>query len=153
MRLWSFHPKYLDQKGICGLWKEALLAQKCLNFLGNGLQMGYQNHSQLIRFKSKRVPERLVSLYLHWVWLESRKRKYNFNRELINDVILGRKLAVTSGQLIYEWEFYLSKIKTRSPETYYKFSDIKQPDLHPIFYLIDGGIESWEVQKEYSHMI
>lgn len=30
MRLWSIHPSYLDQKGLCGLWREALLAQRVL---------------------------------------------------------------------------------------------------------------------------
>lgn len=30
MRLWSINPKYLDQKGLCGLWAESLLAQSCL---------------------------------------------------------------------------------------------------------------------------
>lgn len=30
MRLYSIHPKYLDQKGLCGLWAESLLAQSCL---------------------------------------------------------------------------------------------------------------------------
>ena len=30
MRLWSLSLKYLDQRGLCGLWVESLLAQATL---------------------------------------------------------------------------------------------------------------------------
>ena len=30
MRLWSLNPRYLDQKGLCGLWRKALQAQAIL---------------------------------------------------------------------------------------------------------------------------
>lgn len=30
MRVWSLHPTYLDQQGLCGLWRETLLCQKVL---------------------------------------------------------------------------------------------------------------------------
>jgi hypothetical protein len=30
MRLWSIHPKYLDDKGLVALWCEGLLAKKVL---------------------------------------------------------------------------------------------------------------------------
>jgi hypothetical protein len=30
MRLWTLHPKHLDQRGLVALWREALLAQAVL---------------------------------------------------------------------------------------------------------------------------
>ncbi|MEM3714836.1 MAG: pyrimidine dimer DNA glycosylase/endonuclease V [Nitrososphaeria archaeon] len=40
MRLWSIHPKYLDQKGLVACWREGLLAKKVLL----GKVKGYKNH-------------------------------------------------------------------------------------------------------------
>jgi excisionase family DNA binding protein len=48
----TIHPKYLDTQGLLALWREGLLAQKCLL----GLTKGYLNHPQLIRFKRTTNP-------------------------------------------------------------------------------------------------
>lgn len=53
MRLWSFHPRYLDAKGwVVALWREALLAQKVLQ----GGSKACRKHQQLCRFKQQQEP-------------------------------------------------------------------------------------------------
>jgi hypothetical protein len=52
MRLWSIHPRYLDAKGLLGVWREGLLAQKVLQ----GYTVGYKNHPQLKRFNQMNRP-------------------------------------------------------------------------------------------------
>jgi hypothetical protein len=66
MRLWSLHPKYLDNKGLIALWREALLAQKVLM----GKTRGYKNHPQLDRFKMTENPVNSINQYLKEVFQE-----------------------------------------------------------------------------------
>jgi hypothetical protein len=79
MRLWTLHPSYLDVKGLCGLWREALLAQKVLR----GETIGYRSHPQLVRFKEHPHPLDAISNYLQSVYEEGVSRGYRFNPEKI----------------------------------------------------------------------
>jgi hypothetical protein len=57
-------------------------------------------------------------------------------------------MTVTKGQLVYEWNHYLNKLKKRNPTKYAELRGILIPEPHPIFRVIDGDIESWEKVKE-----
>lgn len=142
MRIWSIHPKYLDAKGLVALWRETLLAKKVLE----GNTKGYKNHPQLIRFKNSTHSLLYINLYLEEVFMEAHARDYNFNK---NKFIVvkekTKKLTVTIGQIEYEWKHLLDKLKKRDVNRYEKFQNIKEIDVHPIFYVIDGGGEDWEI--------
>jgi hypothetical protein len=141
MRLWSINPSYLDARGLVALWRESLLAQKVLQ----GKTNGYKNHPQLIRFKNTHNPVGAIANYLRYIVDEADSRGYNFNRsKIINNRFTG-KLAVTSGQLKYEFNHLLSKLKERDNDLYTKFCKVKKIDLHPIFYEVKGNIEGWEI--------
>jgi hypothetical protein len=58
--------------------------------------------------------------------------------------VKSTSLVVTSGQVAYEWEHLLAKLKARSPGLYEKWKDVKAPELHPMFALREGEIEPWE---------
>ena len=75
MRLWSIHPKYLDNIGLIACWREGLLARKVLL----GETKGYKNHPQLIRFKNEQYSIKAIDSYLYWILKESKNRGYNFN--------------------------------------------------------------------------
>ena len=45
MRLWTFHPKYLDSKGLVALWREALLAQAILKRADEGIRTTSTAHT------------------------------------------------------------------------------------------------------------
>lgn len=146
MRLWSLHPQYLDAKGLVALWREGLLAQKVL--LGN--TKGYKHHPQLIRFRQSE-PLACIAYYLHTVQLEASSRQYNFDRGKIinsnNSSINSDHIKLTRGQLEFEWQHLMQKLLQRDPQHYILMQDLitKQPLIaHPLFDLIDGGIESWE---------
>lgn len=140
MRLWSIHPKYLDSKGLVALWREGLLAQNVL--LGN--TKGYKNHPQLIRFKNTGEQSSAIASYLRSVAEEADNRGYNFNRSKIVDMVFKDKIPVTNGQVQYEFEHLLRKLKTRDQDLYQKYKNVVEPDLHPLFSRITGEIESWE---------
>ena len=109
MRLWSIHPKYLDAKGLVALWREALLAK---NVLLNKTK-GYKNHPQLIRFKNHPLPILSINYYLNEIFLESKKREYKFNIDKIEQVKSVKQISVTSGQIKFEFEHLLKKLKQR----------------------------------------
>lgn len=141
MRLWSIHPIYLDAKGLVALWREALLAQNVLL----GKTKGYKNHPQLLRFKNTNDPLPAISNYLRFVADEADKRVYNFDKGKIASNEKCKPIKVTKGQVEYEFKHLLKKLKIREPKKYEELKTLKEIKLHPLFILVDGDIEGWEV--------
>lgn len=140
MRIWSLHPKHLDQKGLVALWRETLLAQKVLQ----GLTKGYKNHPQLERFKQQPDPVQAISTYLHHVADEADRRGYNFNRSKIVKGREEKKIAVSTGQIGYELGHLFNKLFDRDPDKYKALKELQDYDVHPLFTRITGPVESWE---------
>jgi hypothetical protein len=143
MRLWSLHPCYLDAKGLVALWREALLARKVLT----GETKGYGKHPQLIRFKDSGDAAGGIAAYLRHVADEADRRGYRFDRTLIPEKTFKGKLAVTSGQIRYEFDHLLGKLKERSPELYELHKTVKTIRPHPLIKEIPGDIEPWEKRR------
>ncbi|HEY4553931.1 MAG TPA: pyrimidine dimer DNA glycosylase/endonuclease V [Bacillaceae bacterium] len=141
MRLWSIHPKYLDTKGLVALWREALLAQKVLS----GNTKGYKHHPQLFRFKLHDHPMSAIGFYLQEVYIEAVKRQYRFDREKILVCDECSQILVTEGQLKYEAEHLLNKLKLRDPDSYKRIAEIGDFEPHPLFSVCPGGVEDWEI--------
>ena len=142
MRIWSIHPQYLDAKGLVALWRETLLAQNVLH----GNTKGYKNHPQLTRFKAHPSPVNAISNYLYDVCDEAYKRGYNFNREKIShDKIVLDPIKVNSGQVDYEWQHFLKKAEKRDHALFLKLQNLKDVEPHPLFKIIKGDVEDWEV--------
>jgi hypothetical protein len=141
MRIWSLHPQYLDAKGLVAQWRETLLAQKVLQ----GETRGYRNHPQLLRFRQTRNPAGAVATYLRAVAAEAKRRGYNFDETRIAPRRFQGKIPVTSGQLEYERQHLLRKLKVRDPELYRKMKKLGELELHPLFVQVAGDVEEWEV--------
>ena len=141
MRIWSIHPKYLDKKGIVALWREALLAKNVLE----GRTRGYQHHPQLTRFRNSGFALEGINQYLAAVYEDSLKRGYHFDRSKINWNFKPNTLTVTDRQIKYEMDHLLKKLKTRDPVLYQSLSDEILFEPHPMFTIIKGEIESWEI--------
>ncbi|MEA4957361.1 hypothetical protein SDC9_34114 [bioreactor metagenome] len=143
MRIWSIHPKYLDSKGLVALWRETLLAKNVLE----GKTKGYLNHPQLERFKLVNNPQDAINQYLTSVFEESIIRGYNFDRKRINWSFSSIILSVTNGQMEYERSHLLKKLKTRDNLRFEELNKKKEFVPHPMFKVIKGEIENWEVVK------
>jgi hypothetical protein len=143
MRIWSIHPRYLDGKGLISLWRETLLAKKVLE----GKTKGYRNHPQLDRFKKHKKPVDCINRYLIIVYEESVKRGYKFDRSKVGRNFPTTKLTVTEGQLAYERIHLLGKLKIRDMESYKKLIAQKKFTPHPLFKVIKGDIEEWEIRS------
>ena len=146
MRLWSIHPRYLDAKGLVALWREALLAQNILR----GNTKGYRNHPQLTRFKNTISPVGAVAGYLRHVAAEADDRGYVFDRTKIANENFRGKIAVSGGQLEYEFMHLSGKLKTRAPELYLRLCEVKRIEPHPLFDRVRGEVEEWEVIRPAS---
>lgn len=140
MRLWSIHPKHLDQKGLTALWREALLAKAVLD----GKTKGYKNHPQLARFKAHPAPLIAINTYLYFVWEEAKRRGYNFNSSKFDKTLTSQKITVTDKQLDYEWLHLMKKLKVRDPSLYEDHQHIQNYLTHPLFNLVKGSIAEWE---------
>jgi len=141
MRLWSIHPKYLDNIGLIALWREGLLAKAVLS----GNTKGYTNHSQLIRFKEYKNPLNAINSFLAHVLLEAEYRNYNFDKsKIINNFKKNEKINVTKKQLEYEFSHLLKKLEKRAPEKYNELKNIKNIECNDLFCIIEGEIEKWE---------
>lgn len=142
MRIWSLHPKYLDTKGLVALWRETLLAKHVLE----GKTKGYKNHPQLNRFKNAKQPLDAINHYLSEVYLEAKARNYNFDREKIDWNFKKSKITVTNGQMKYEIAHLLHKLENRDMDKYLASQSIAVFEPHPIFEVLQGDIEDWEIR-------
>jgi len=140
MRLWSIHPRYLDPQGLVALWRETLLAKAVLR----GETRGYIHHPQLARFKGHPYPRSAMNSYLAVIHDDATRRGYNFNRSKVGPVREVVSIAVTSGQLAYEWHHLQRKLAVRSPDVLSHWVNVAVPDCHPLFRRRPGPIASWE---------
>ena len=141
MRLWTLHPRYLDTKGLLTVWREGLLAQKVLL----DKTKGYRNHPQLRRFRSSPDPVGAIAGYLRAIYGESCSRGYCFNEEKIVPGEFDGKIPCTRGQLLYEWNHLKEKLRLRDPRRYGEAENIEEPEPHPMFSIVEGDVEDWEV--------
>jgi len=141
MRIWSLHPQYLDAKGLVALWRETLLAQKVLL----GETKGYRNHPQLIRFKDHPDPLAAIAAYLQEVLREAERRGYHFDASKILRKGTRTKIRVSDGQITYELGHLRAKLKVRDHAAYERLAQTGHPLAHPLFTVVDGEIEDWEV--------
>jgi hypothetical protein len=142
LRLWSIHPKYLDRIGLVAVWREGLLAKRILE----GRTKCYCNHPQLLRFKRYEKPADLIDAYLFQIFLEAKRRGYSFDYSKIRDVKLQGALAVTRGQLEYEFAHLLKKLEVRDKKKLEELKGLntKIIEPNPVFRVVDGEVEQWE---------
>ena len=140
MRLWTVHPRYLDSRGLCALWREALLAQAVLL----GKTRGYRHHPQLTRFKQHTDARGAISSYLLGVYAESQARGYSFDLSKIVDPSASVCMTETEGQLLWEWRHLKAKLQGRAPELYSSLAGLTRPQQHPMFRIVAGPVREWE---------
>ena len=141
MRLWSLHPEYLDAKGLVALWREALLARHVLE----GKTRGYRAHPQLARFRTAIDPLASINTYLLPVYEEASKRGYSFDAAKVVMTAKSEKITVTTGQMSYETGHLLRKLEIRDKERYSRLRLLNSLRPHPLFHVVEGDIEQWEI--------
>ena len=126
---------------MVALWRETLLAKHVLE----GKTKGYKNHPQLNRFKNSDHPVDCINNYLAFIHEEATSRQYAFDKSKVNWKFRKGHLTVTIGQLKYEALHLLGKLQLRDPVKYQELKIIGSLEPHPLFRVIDGEIENWEI--------
>lgn len=140
MRLWTIHPAYLDARGLVALWREALLAKAVLS----GATRGYRHHPQLNRFRSTASPTAAINAYLRVIYDEATRRGYHFDGRKLGRPRTVSPLLATRGQLEFEWNHLLCKLRRRSPTHFRSVRAVARPRAHPLFRLRSGPVAEWE---------
>lgn len=140
MRLWSIHPRYLDRQGLTACWREALPAQAVIA----GRTKGYTRHPQLECFQTYPDPLEAIGVFLTGVQEEATRRGYRFDASRIDHPGHGVRLLVSDGQVAFEREHLLGKLRARSPECVDALAGEDTPDVHPMFGVDEGPVASWE---------
>lgn len=159
MRMWSLNPRLLDRQGLVACWRESLLAQAVLA----GKTSGYTNHPQLVRFKRTSSPLDYVGAYLHGLADEADRRSYTFDRSRVllsheqarQTLEFGPKVAVSSGQIEFEFSHLMRKLEVRNPDLLIRPRALvelrawdnpvtAQQVVHPLFVVVSGVVEEWE---------
>ena len=140
MRLWTLHPKYLDAQGLVALWREGLLARAVLK----RQTKGYRHHPQLTRFRAHPSPVAAIDSYLRMVLVEAEARGYAFDRRKIGPLRRGLRLRTTRGQLVFERQHLLRKLRVRNPQLYRRWLQLAAFEPHPLFRTVPGAVDAWE---------
>lgn len=140
MRLWSISTTYLDRQGLLALWREALLAKTVLE----EETKGYKNHPQLIRFKNLKNPIAGINAYLETIYQEGLKRNYKFSEEKFVKQNFTEKIIVSSGQIDFEFNHLLNKLRIRDPKRFNLIKNTRDILVNPMFLVKDGDIDIWE---------
>ena len=133
----------MDTKGLLAAWREGLLAQKVLQ----NQTRGYRNHPQLKRFKSSPDAVGAIVLYLREIYREAANSGYQFNADKIAHTEFSGLIPCTRGQLLYEWNHLREKLRQRDVHRFEAMERIREPEPHPLFHIIEGEIEDWEVRR------
>jgi hypothetical protein len=139
LRLWSLHPRHLDQKALVAVWREGLLARAVLR----GATVGYKSHPQLDRFRAHPSPVSAINHYLREIATEAEVRGYNFDRSKIGPIRNRASMPVTMGQLAFEAGHLRRIIQARAPKELFRISS-RTVTPHPLFSVRKGPIEAWE---------
>jgi hypothetical protein len=93
-------------------------------------------------------PQGLVALWrealLARAVLRGETRGYSFDRSKVGPVRAMKQIAVTTEQVLYEWQHLLRKLARRSPGVYRQYRSVRNPECHPMFRSRPGPVESWE---------
>lgn len=56
-------------------------------------------------------------------------------------------IPVTRGQMDYELEHLRVKLQMRDPAAFQRILPVTEPEPHPLFSVVAGDIETWEVLR------
>ena len=114
-----------------------------------GRTKGYTQHPQLNRFKAADNSLPLIHYYLEEVYKEAMHRNYRFDPSKFEVIEKPSGLTVTVGQLNYEMQHLLNKLQLRDKERYEQIKQLIVVEPHPVFNIIPGDVEDWEIIGSY----
>ena len=124
-------------------WREALLAKAVLQ----NRTRGYRAHPQLIRFREHPRPIGAINTSLAGLLAEGARRGYRFDARKLRGPRTRVPIAVTDGQIRFEWTHLLRKLRVRAPD-HYRAARRETPQVHVLFAVTAGPVASWEAVRD-----
>jgi hypothetical protein len=109
-----------------------------------GETKGYRHHPQLERFQASSAPRSAINAYLGAVYREAKSRGYEFDATKIGPIRARMHITTAKGQLDYEWQHLLRKLRKRNPDCYRRWHGESPIKAHPLFSIVKGPIAGWE---------
>ena len=75
---------------------------------------------------------------------EAAARGYRFDAGKISAGRTASRIAVTRGQLDFEWHHLMAKLEARAPERWRTMSASDAVVPHPLFRMVPGEVADWE---------
>ena len=157
MRLWSLNPAYLDDASLRELWDDCMRAKKQMERLTE-YPNGSRPHPQLLRFFRTPGPLGAFSDYMWGVLDAIAQRGLYCGAQRKNAIPRPRSgshmyMSVTAGQMEIEtWLYGAKLVKERgNGEKYVQFWSIPEPQPHPLFQIVRGAVERWEMMPPYDY--
>jgi hypothetical protein len=82
------------------------------------------------------------------LFVESLNRGYHFDQGRIDPGRIDHNIPVTFRQIRYEWSHLMGKLLARDPMRYQVLQEVTEPLPHPLFTIIPGDVEPWEVIRK-----
>ena len=134
MNLWSFHPKYLDEKGLRAVWQDALFAQ---NVLSGRIKDHRKYYPQLMKFNNYFEPLAAIGAYLGFIYDDGVERGIIFQEHKIMHRSKRENIfQVDRERLEDEFEQYKRKMQTVSMLQTAKLRQVSKVEPHPIFEVV-----------------
>jgi len=99
---------------------------------------------QRLQPRLARRPVACLNTYLRAIYHEAAPRGYRFDRRKLGRTPGHHQIAVTTGQLAFEWCHLKRKLRARSPAAYRALRSERGPAAHPLFIVADGPVSAWE---------
>lgn len=90
-----------------------------------------------------------IATYLHAVQTEAATPANTVSMQARSERS-AEPIPVTRGQLDYEWQHLLAKLRLRDPSMLQQFVDLSEPEAHPLFKCVPGLVAEWEVLRPHS---
>jgi hypothetical protein len=85
-------------------------------------------------------------MYLREIYREAIQRGYRFHADKIAESERDIQIPCTRGQLLYEWNHLREKLQRRATDRYWAIESILEPEPHPLFRIVEGDVEDWEIR-------
>ena len=144
MRIWSFHPQYLDPTGLSRLINESIAGYRALTNAPGDYPPNWTKHPQIERWRGRADDLQRYILFCLDVWTQQKLCRIDIMSELVEP---WQSMHVNDAQLAYEWRHYLTKLQKRNLELYDSLLGAV-PKAHPMFQIVTGPIEKWERVKK-----
>jgi len=141
MKIWSIHPKYLNDNLLLRLWQDAIKAKKIIS-----KKESFDSFPQLKNFSLVQDPNFAINRYLEYLYYEAKSRKISLKESEFDMNDQRDLIKIEKGQLNYEYSL-LEKIYRKDNSNFLTELKDKEISSMPLFRILHSGIENWKCIK------